>query len=85
MSVKLLYFAWVREKAGLAEETVELPEGTETVADVIAWLKTRGENYASAFERDAVIRAAINQTHAKHGASIAGAHEIAFFPPVTGG
>lgn len=85
MSVKLLYFAWVREKAGLSEETVELPEGTETVADVIAWLKSRGENYASAFERDAVIRAAVNQTHAKHNAPIAGAREIAFFPPVTGG
>lgn len=85
MTVKLLYFAWVREKAGLAEETVELPEGAETVADVIAWLKTRGENYASAFERDAVIRAAINQTHARHDAPVAGAREIAFFPPVTGG
>lgn len=85
MNVKLLYFAWVREKAGLAEETVDLPESAETIADVIAWLKTRGENYAEAFERAAVIRAAIDQTHAKHDASIAGAHEIAFFPPVTGG
>jgi molybdopterin synthase sulfur carrier subunit len=85
MSVKLLYFAWVREKAGLAEETVELPEGMATVGDVIGWLKTRGPNFAEAFERDGVIRAAIDRTHAKHNAPIAGAREIAFFPPVTGG
>lgn len=85
MTVKLMYFAWVREKAGRAEETVELPAGARTVADVIAWLKTRGPEFASAFERDTVIRAAIDQTHVKHSAPVAGAREIAFFPPVTGG
>ena len=85
MAVKLLYFAWVREKAGRAEEIVELPAEAKTVDDVIAWLKTRGPEFASAFERGDVIRAAINQNHAKHSASIAGAREIAFFPPVTGG
>jgi molybdopterin synthase sulfur carrier subunit len=85
MTVKLMYFAWVREKAGRSEETVELPDGTATVADVIAWLKTRGPEFAAAFERDTVIRAAIDQTHVKHSAPVAGAREIAFFPPVTGG
>jgi sulfur-carrier protein len=85
MSVTLRYFAWVREKAGLAEEQVELPADAETIADVIRWLKTRGPEYANAFERDTVIRAAIDQTHVKHTAAIAGAREIAFFPPVTGG
>ena len=85
MSVKLLYFAWVREKVGHAYEVVDLPEGAATIADVIAWLKTRGPEYAAAFERDQVIRAAIDQTHVKHAAAIAGAREIAFFPPVTGG
>ena len=85
MSVTLRYFAWVREKAGLAEENVDLPPEAATVADVILWLKTRGPEYASAFERAEVIRAAIDQTHVKHDAAVGGAREIAFFPPVTGG
>jgi molybdopterin synthase sulfur carrier subunit len=85
MAVKLLYFAWVREKAGKAEEIAELPAGAATVADVIAWLKARGPEYAAAFERAEVIRAAVDQRHVKHDAPIAGAREIAFFPPVTGG
>jgi sulfur-carrier protein len=85
MSVTLRYFAWVREKAGLSEERVDLPEGAETVGDVITWLKTRGPEYAAAFERADVIRAAIDQTHVKHSAPVEGAREIAFFPPVTGG
>jgi molybdopterin synthase sulfur carrier subunit len=85
MSVTLRYFAWVREKAGLAEEQVDLPPEAATVADVIRWLKARGPEYASAFERAEVIRAAIDQTHVKHDAAVGGAREIAFFPPVTGG
>lgn len=85
MSVTLRYFAWVREKAGLAEEHVDLPPGAATVGDVIGWLRTRGPEYAAAFERAEVIRAAIDQTHVKHTAPVAGAREIAFFPPVTGG
>jgi molybdopterin synthase sulfur carrier subunit len=83
--MRLLYFAWVREKTGIAAEEVELPDGVDTVAELIAWLKTRGPEFANAFERAEVIRAAIDQTHARHDASIARAREIAFFPPVTGG
>lgn len=85
MTVKLLYFAWVREKTGKSDELVDLPPDVETVADLIGWLKTRGEEYEHAFARAEVIRAAIDQTHVKPDASIAGAREIAFFPPVTGG
>ena len=85
MTVKLLYFAWVREKVGRVEETVELPVNIATVADVMTWLKTRGPEFASAFERAEVIRTAINQQHVKASASVEGAREIAFFPPVTGG
>ncbi len=85
MTVTLRYFAWVREKAGLAEERVELPPEAETVSDVIRWLKTRGPEYAAAFERAEVIRAAVDHTHVKQNAPVAGAREIAFFPPVTGG
>ncbi len=85
MAVKILYFAWVREKAGRSEETVELPGSVKTVGDVIAWMKTRGAEYESAFERAEVIRAAVDQKHAGPDAPVAGAREIAFFPPVTGG
>lgn len=84
-TTRLVYFAWVREQLGRADERVELPPSTETVGDIIAWLKTRGPEYAAAFARDGIIRAAIDQRHVKHDAKIAGAREIAFFPPVTGG
>ena len=85
MSVKILYFAWVREKVGKAEEVVDLPSGIETVAQLVTWLKGRGPEYAEAFARAEVIRAALDRTHVKPTAAIAGAREIAFFPPVTGG
>ena len=85
MTVKLCYFAWVRERIGKGEETVELPAGIASVADLVGWLKSRGPEYAAAFERADVIRAAIDRAHVKPTASIAGAREIAFFPPVTGG
>ncbi|MGA0597050.1 molybdopterin converting factor subunit 1 [Enterovirga sp. CN4-39] len=83
--MKLVYFAWVRERIGQAEENVALPAGIATVADLVAWLKTRGEGYAHAFENERVIRVAIDQSHVKPEAAIAGAREIAFFPPMTGG
>ncbi len=85
MDVTLKYFAWVRERVGTAEERVTLPSTVATVGDVIKWLKERGEGYAYAFEREGVIRAAVDQVHARHDASLRGAREIAFFPPVTGG
>lgn len=83
--MKLMYFAWVRERIGKAEETVDLPASVSTVGDLISWLSSRGEEYAHAFETPKVIRAAIDQTHVRPGTAIAGAREIAFFPPMTGG
>ncbi len=83
--MKLVYFAWVRERIGRSEEEVEIPAGIATVADLMRWLSGRGEEYAHAFEHAHVIRAAIDQRHAKSDASIEGAREIAFFPPMTGG
>ncbi len=85
MRVKLVYFAWVRERVGKTDEEVELPEGAATVADVVAWLKRRGDEYAYAFENEAVVRAAIDHAHVRPDAAIGGAREIAFFPPMTGG
>ena len=83
--MKLLYFAWVRERVGKPEEDVELPAGVATVGDLVAWLSRRGEEYAHAFENPKVIRAAIDRAHVRADAAILGAREIAFFPPMTGG
>ena len=83
--MKVKYFAWVRERIGIAEETLEPPVNVRTVDDLIGWLSGRGEAYAYAFEKPKVIRAAIDHTHVKPDAVISGAREIAFFPPMTGG
>lgn len=83
--MKLVYFAWVRERVGKADEDVAPPASIATVTDLIGWLTARGEEYAHAFENPKVIRAAIDRRHVRPDASIAGAREIAFFPPMTGG
>jgi molybdopterin synthase sulfur carrier subunit len=83
--VKILYFAWVRERIGKPEEEIELPASVRTVAELIEWLRGRGEEYAQAFENPRVFRAAIDRAHVKAEARLAGAGEIAFFPPMTGG
>jgi molybdopterin synthase sulfur carrier subunit len=83
--MKARYFAWVRERVGKAEEEIDPPAEVVTVADLIAWLSRRDEGYAHAFENPGIIRAALDHAHAKPQAAIAGAREIAFFPPMTGG
>jgi len=83
--MKLRYFAWVRERVGKAEEDVEPPPGVATVAELMTWLASRGEEYAHAFANPRVIRAAIDRAHVQPQAAIRGAGEIAFFPPMTGG
>ena len=83
--MKVKYFAWVRERIGKAEETIEPPASVRTVGELIAWLTAQGEGYAYAFEKPKVIRAAIDQSHVQPDAPISAAREIAFFPPMTGG
>jgi molybdopterin synthase sulfur carrier subunit len=83
--MKLRYFAWVRERIGRAEEEIALPANVTTVAGLVTWLKTQGEEYEAAFEHEKVVRAAIDRVHVKPDAVLAGAHEVAFFPPMTGG
>jgi molybdopterin synthase sulfur carrier subunit len=83
--MKAVYFAWVRERIGKAEEDIAPPTDVVTIGQLIAWLSRRGEEYAYAFEKASIIRAAIDRAHVKHDAVIAGAREIAFFPPMTGG
>ena len=85
MNVKVRYFAWVRERVGKTDEELDLPDGVTTVAELMRWLAGRGEEYSHAFENPKVIRAAIDRVHVHSDAAIANAHEIAFFPPMTGG
>lgn len=85
MTITLRYFAWLRERVGRSEETLDVPSSVRTVAELMHWLKARGPEYAHAFERADVIRAAIDHAHVSRETPIAGAREIGFFPPVTGG
>lgn len=83
--MKLVYFAWVRERIGKTDEELTIPPEVKTVADLARWLAGRGEEYAYAFENPGIVRAAIDRKHVKPDTEIAGAREIAFFPPMTGG
>ncbi|MFO1152813.1 MAG: molybdopterin converting factor subunit 1 [Rhodospirillales bacterium] len=83
--MKILYFASIRERAGLAEEEVTPPPDVRDVRGLIAWLRHRGGGPAAALADLALVRVAVDQEHARLDASLAGAVEVAFFPPVTGG
>ena len=83
--MKLLYFAWVRERIGRGEETLAVPAELETVADLVGWLRTRGPEYEAALAEAQAVRVALDKVHAAPGASIRGATEAALFPPMTGG
>lgn len=83
--VTILYFAWLRERAGASEERLTLPPGIRTVDDLVAWLCDRSPGHRAAFENRAVIRCAVNQEFAGPSAPVRPGDEVAFFPPVTGG
>jgi molybdopterin synthase sulfur carrier subunit len=83
--MKLLYFAWVRQKIGRGDEEVKLPDGVSTIAELMSILRARGSGYAEVFAERSRLRAARNQEHVLFDARISDDDEIAFFPPVTGG
>ncbi|MGH7005909.1 MAG: molybdopterin converting factor subunit 1 [Alphaproteobacteria bacterium] len=83
--MKILYFAWLRQKIGAGEEAVAPPPAVNTVAALVAWLKSKSPAHAAAFANMKAVRVAINQEFADWDAPIAAGDEIAFFPPVTGG
>lgn len=85
MAIELLYFARIREAIGRSAETVSPPGEVATVADLIDWLAARGDDYGTAFADRGRVRAAIGNDFVTPETSIAGAREIALFPPVTGG
>lgn len=83
--MQILYFAWVRQKVGVAEERVDPPEAVRDVAGLMSWLAARSPGHAAAFADTKQIRAAVNQDFCKFDAPVAAGDEVAFFPPVTGG
>jgi sulfur-carrier protein len=83
--VQLVYFAWVRERIGKGEETLDLPATVKTAGDLVAHLATLGDEYAEALRFPNAIRVAVNQEHVEHDEVISGAREIGIFPPMTGG
>lgn len=85
MGVALLYFAWVRERIGQGGEQVDPPVTVMTIADLVGWLATLSPGHSAAFADPARIRAAIDDRFVDPATPIAGAREIALFPPVTGG
>ena len=81
--MKILYFAWVRERIGLPFEEVET--GAATVSELVSELCAREDRYALAFADLSALRVAVDQELVDFGASLEGAREVAFFPPMTGG
>lgn len=82
--MKVLYFAWLRERVAQSEETVD-PAGLATVSDLVSALRAKGERYEAAFADLASVRVAVDRKVAGFDAPLAGAGEVAFFPPMTGG
>jgi molybdopterin synthase sulfur carrier subunit len=85
MKLNVLYFARLREALGRDRESIEVPAGVTTVAQLRAWLVARGEPFATAFGEIKRIRAAVDQTMVADDAALTDGAEVAFFPPVTGG
>lgn len=83
--MKLLYFAWVREQIGVAEENITLPDNVNTVDDLLTWLVLQSDGHAKALGDTNRLRIAVNQTYVHGTHAIQNNDEVAIFPPVTGG
>ena len=84
-TIKVLYFSWIRERVGMGDEMLVLPDSVVTVGDLLAWLQGRGEEFAAALEFPEIIRVALDQEHTEHDQPLGSPREIALFPPMTGG
>lgn len=83
--MRILYFALLRERIGIAEETVTPPASVKTVGALITWLRSRSAGHDAALANPALVRVAVNQDYAQPDQTVQAGDEIAFFPPVTGG
>ena len=83
--MKILYFAWIRAKVGIAAEDIAPPAEVTTVGALLDWLASRGSNYAEALKNRSVVKTAVNQEYVENDHPVKPGDEIALFPPVTGG
>ena len=83
--MKVLYFAWLRTKIGVATETVDVPAEVKDVGALVEWLKTRSPKHAEALANAKVVKVAVNQEHVPYDHPVSSGDEVALFPPVTGG
>jgi molybdopterin converting factor subunit 1 len=83
--MRIRYFAWLKHRVGLAEETVAPPPEVTTLAGLKAWLAERHPGFAEALASPGVVRCAVNQEYVPEDVQLGAGDEIAFFPPVTGG
>ena len=83
MRVSLRYFAWLRERVGVPQETVET--AAATVGELVAELRGRDPAHALAFADLKAVRVAVDEELSDLAAPLAGVREVAFFPPMTGG
>lgn len=83
--MKVLYFAWLRTRIGVAQEVVEPPPEVTTVGALVEWLKTRGPKHADALANPKVVKVAVNQEYVPYDSPVGPGDEVALFPPVTGG
>ncbi len=83
--MKVLYFAWLRQRIGVAMEEIDLPDDVDDVGELVGWLTAKGPGYAKGFAEPQVIRAAVNFEYVQFDHKLSNTDEVAFFPPVTGG
>ena len=83
--MRILYFAYLRDRAGTGEEDVSPPSSVKNVGDLVGWLASSGEARARVFSDMSIVRIAVNQEYATLDHPLSAGDEIAFFPPVTGG
>ena len=85
LKLTVLYFAWLRERTRVAEESIAAPAAIDTVGALIEWLAGRSSGHAAAFANRQTVRCAVNQEFADPATRLRSGDEVAFFPPVTGG
>jgi molybdopterin synthase sulfur carrier subunit len=83
--MKILYFAWLRERLNRSSDEVSPPSDIVTLADLVTWLRERDEALDLAMENPDIFKLSINARIVPWNTPIAGATEIAILPPMTGG
>lgn len=83
--MKVLYFAWLRERLNRGEETISPPQDVSTISDLMDWMAKNDEGIELAFEKRSLIKTALDENIVDHDTPLGDAKTIAFFPPMTGG